>query len=417
MRGEFLAWMIRGAALAVGVAFVLALAALGAAAGRVLLLVFMAVLLASALEPMIGWIRGHLGLGRGATILLVYAGFFLTVVGLTLVVVPAAVTQFNDIVAGLPPLVERAHEWASSLRPRALSTSISALIDEAEKVLRPIPPDPDAVIEVGVTVAEAVVSVATILAIVFFWLTEHARLQRFALAFLPARRRAGAREAWNEVETRLGLWVRGQLILMGTIGLATGVAYTLLGLPSALLLALVAAVTEAIPIVGPLLGAIPAVLVGATVSPELALTVAVIYVVLHVVEGNVLVPLVMRNTIGISPFLVIVSVLVGAAAGGVLGALFAVPVAAAIVVVLERLQAREVPVAQDPGGGESAEPEEAEGPRRSLPDGAAADPQVRGAARPRRSSARAAGGAGDRPAGPAAASPGPGRPTSPLPPG
>jgi predicted PurR-regulated permease PerM len=374
MRSEFLAWMIRGAALAVGVALVLALAALGAAAGRVLVLVFVAVLLASALEPMIGWIRGHVGLRRGLTILLVYAGFFVTVVGLALVVLPAAVNQFNDIVAGLPPLVERAHEWASTLRPRGLSTSVTALIDEGAKLLRPLPPDPDAVLEVGVTVAEAVVSVATILTIVFFWLTEHARLQRFALAFLPAHRRAGAREAWNEVEARLGLWVRGQLILMGTMGVATGIAYTALGLPSALLLALVAAVTEAIPIVGPLLGAIPAVLVASTVSPELAMTVAAIYVVLQLIEGNILVPLVMRNTIGISPFLVVVSILIGAAAGGVLGALFAVPVTASIVVVLQRLQAREVPVAQDPASVESEEPDETEALRRSLPDGAAADP-------------------------------------------
>jgi predicted PurR-regulated permease PerM len=374
MRAEFIAWTIRGAALAIGVAFVLALAALGAAAGRVLLLVFVAVVLASALEPMIGWIRGHIGLRRGLTILLVYAGFFVTVVGLALVVVPAAVNQFNDIVAGLPPLVERAHDWAATLQPRGLATSMNALIDEVERTLRPLPPDSNAVLDVGVTVAEAIVSVATILTIVFFWLIEHARLQRFALAFLPATRRGGAREAWNEVENRLGMWVRGQLILMGAMGLATGVVYSLLGLPSALLLAFVAAVTEAIPIVGPLLGAIPAILVAATVSPELALIVAGVYLVLQVLEGNVLVPLVMRNTIGISPFLVIVSVLVGAAAGGVLGALFAVPVAAAIVVVLERLQARRVPVAQDSGSVEPVDAEENEALRRSLSDGAAADP-------------------------------------------
>jgi predicted PurR-regulated permease PerM len=170
------------------------------------------------------------------------------------------------------------------------------------------------------------------------------------------------------------MWVRGQLILMGAMGIATGIAYSILGLPSALLLALVAAVTEAIPIVGPLLGAIPAILVAATVSPELALVVAGIYVVLQIVEGNVLVPLVMRNTIGISPFLVIVSVLVGATAGGIIGALFAVPVAAAVVVLLERLQARKVPVAQDSGAIDAIEPDEAESLRRSLPDGATTEP-------------------------------------------
>jgi predicted PurR-regulated permease PerM len=173
------------------------------------------------------------------------------------------------------------------------------------------------------------------------------------------------------------MWVRGQLILMGAMGIATGIAYTLLGLPSALLLAFIAAVTEAIPIVGPLLGAIPAILVAASVSTELALVVAGVYVVLQVLEGNVLVPLVMRNTIGISPFLVIVSVLVGATAGGIVGALFAVPVAATIVVLLERLQARDVPVAQDSGSVDSLEPDEVDAVRRSLPDGAATDPSGR----------------------------------------
>ena len=96
-------------------------------------------------------------------------------------------------------------------------------------------------------------------------------------------------------------------------------------MPGALLLGLIAALTEAIPIVGPLLGAIPAVLVATTVSPELALIVAGVYIVLQLIEGSVLVPLVMRNTVGISPLLVLLSVLVGAAVGGFIGALLAVP--------------------------------------------------------------------------------------------
>ena len=76
-----------------------------------------------------------------------------------------------------------------------------------------------------------------------------------------------------------------------------------------------AAFAEAIPIIGPLLGAIPAVLVAATVSPELAVIVAGIYIVIQLIEGSVLVPLVMRNTIGLSPLLVLLSLLVGAAVG------------------------------------------------------------------------------------------------------
>jgi predicted PurR-regulated permease PerM len=154
------------------------------------------------------------------------------------------------------------------------------------------------------------------------------------------------------------MWVRGQLILMGTIGIGTAVAYTVLGVPAGILLGLIAALAEAIPIVGPLLGAIPAVLVAATVSPQLAIEVAGVYLVLQLIEGNVLVPLVMRNTIGISPFLVILSVLIGGAAGGFVGALLAVPIAAAGEVLIEGLQARDVPVAQGPTSTDATEDEE-----------------------------------------------------------
>jgi predicted PurR-regulated permease PerM len=373
MREDLVAWAVRGMGLAAGIALVLGLASVAVAARGVLLLVFVAILLASALEPFVGWIRGHVGLGRGPTILLVYAAFFVVVIAMALVVVPAAIGQFQEIVAGMPPLFERARDWAASLRPAGLSASVKALIGAADDVLTPAPPDPNAVVHIGLTVAEAVVSVATLLAIVYFWLVEHARLQRFALAFLPAERRGGARDAWNEIENRLAMWVRGQLTLMASIGVATGTAYFLLGVPSALLLGLIAAVMEVIPIVGPLLGAIPAVLVAATVSPELALVVAGVYVLIQFVEANVLVPFVMRNTIGLSPFLVIVSLLVGAAAGGVVGALFAVPVAAAALVILERAQARRIPVAQD-AAAVDVDHETTEAMQQTLPDAAAGNP-------------------------------------------
>jgi len=228
------------------------------------------------------------------------------------------------------------------------------------------------VAQVGKAVAEAAVALATLLTLVYFWLVEHARIQRYVLAYLPAARRGGARDAWNEIETRLGLWVRGELILMGAIGVATSIVYTVLGLPGALLLGLIAALTEVIPIVGPLLGAVPAVLVAATVSPQLAVVVAVVYVVLQFIEGSVLVPMVMRNTIGISPLLVLMSLLVGAAVGGLVGALIAVPVAASIEIVLSRLQAREQPVAQDPAAIETPDDATAASYERSLPDAAKA---------------------------------------------
>ena len=373
-------WIGRGAALAVGVALVAGVLAFAWAAGQVLVLMFVAVILAAGLQPIISWLRGHLPIGRGAAILLVYGVFLLSVIGIVIVILPSAIAQFQTTLQSLPPLFESARQWAGDLRPAALARGLTALIDAAARVFRPaaIVPDGEEVVDVGVTVATAIVSLITVLTVVYFWLTEHARLQRYVLAFVPQHRRARARDVWNQAETRLGMWVRGQLILMAATGVAIALAYGLLGVPAAILLGVIAALAAAVPIVGPLLGAIPALIIAATVSPELALAVAGVTLVLQFLQGNVLVPIVMRNTVGISPFLVILSVLVGATVGGFVGALFAVPIAATGEILLEGLQAREVPIAQDPtassegeeslrGAGQSKDafnsPAEPDGPR------------------------------------------------------
>jgi len=369
LRFLFIGWTARGAGLAVGIGLVAGIAALAVAAANVLLLLFLSILLAAGLEPFIGWLRARLPLGRGPTILVVYAVFFVLVTAFALLVFPAAITQAAQAVDRLPTFLDQAGAWAKDLQPPALSDAATALVRAADRALRPSaqPTDPQDVLQIGLTVAEVVASLATMLALVFFWLVGHARLQRYVLAFLPGPRRAAVRDGWNEVETRLGLWVRGQLTLMSIVGLASGTAYVLLGVPAALLLGLIAGICEGIPLVGPILGAVPAVIAAATVSPQLALVVVGVAVVIQLVENNLLVPVIMRNTIGISPLILTVSLLIGAAAGGIIGALIAVPIAAALEVILGRLQDRESPVVQDPAAIEA--PEDAyDDAGRSLPD-------------------------------------------------
>ena len=358
MRSETLSWAARGAGLAVGTGLVLVLALLAVAAREVLLLIFLAVLLGAALEPVVAAIRGRIGIGRGLSILIVYAAFLAIVVGVAVFIVPAALVQLGSAIGRLPEFLDRMRGWSATLEPRALSEGVSALLDAAQAPFRRGgPPDPNGILDASLAVGHATAALVTLLALVFFWLTERSRLQRYALAFMPEHRRAGIRDAWNQIEARLGMWARGQLILMATIGVATGIAYSVLGLPGALLLALIAALTEIIPIVGPLIGAVPALLVATTISPETAVFTLGVYVLIHAIEGNVLVPIVMRNTVGLSPFLVLVSLLAGGTAGGILGAIVAVPIVAGITVVLDRLQDRESAVQIEPSS--DRDPDEA----------------------------------------------------------
>jgi predicted PurR-regulated permease PerM len=353
LRSRAFQWFVRGIGFALGVALIVVVVAGVALAARAVLILFFALLTASGLQPVVDWVRARSRLGRGATVLVVYLAFFLGVVVLALLIVPGAISQFNDLGVRLAPVLADARAWAQGIEPRALSASLSALIDAFARQIAPAgegAPPPEQLIAVGMTLADLLITLVSILALVFFWLTERARLQRFALALVPAERRGGAREAWNEIELRLGSWVRGQLILMASVGVMTTVAYFLIGLEGALLLGLIAALTEAIPLIGPAIGAVPALIVAAATGQlETVVLVGLVYVGIHVIEGNVLVPLVMRNTIGIPPFVVLASILAGAQIGGLVGAFVAVPAAASLLVILERLQAREehVPIERE----------------------------------------------------------------------
>ena len=320
MRTEAWQWFVRGVALAFAAAIVLAISVAFVSAAHVVVLVVIAVLLGSGLEPAIGWLRARTHMRRGITILLVFAAFFVLVVVLLVLVVPTAVSQLEALGKRLPGLLDQVRAWART-QPSFVADGIDRLVDAiSATTTKAGAGNPQDLLNAGAALADAFISVTSVLALVFFWLTSHQHMQRFALALLPAPRRRGVREAWNEVESRLGLWVRGQLTLMGFMFVSTSIAYFVLGLEGALLLGLLAGIAEVIPIIGPTLGAIPALLVGAAV-------------------------------------------------GGIVGAFLSVPLAAAFTVVLERAQARDSPVPLDSAsGGQSPDEEDHERLEQSTPD-------------------------------------------------
>jgi predicted PurR-regulated permease PerM len=133
---------------------------------------------------------------------------------------------------------------------------------------------------------------------------------------------------------------------MLAVGVATGIACALLGLPSPLLLGIFAGVTAAVPLVGPFLGVIPAVLLGFTVSPTFPILVLVVLLVIQLADGNTIVPLVMNRVLSLPALAVVVALLVGGALAGMVGALLAVPVAAALQVLVVRVMVPLIHAAQ-----------------------------------------------------------------------
>jgi predicted PurR-regulated permease PerM len=298
----------------------------------VLFLFLVAMLLATAIEPLV--IRLRRGpFSRGQGILIVYTGIMLVLVGIGALVFPIILAEAGSFSETYPRLLDNARNLIYSVDERVLGPTAEKVVEKAATPTA-MADDGATALSVGLSVVEGLFAGLTVFVVAFYWLTERVAIKRAFVLLFPTERRLMVGTIWNEVEGVLGGWVRGQLLVMLSVGVLAGIGYTLMGLKYALVLAILAGLLEIVPLVGPWLGAIPAILVALTQDLRLALLVGVYILVIQQIEGNVLIPRVMEKTVGISPLIVIVGILIGAALGGIPGALVAVPLAAALQVVL-----------------------------------------------------------------------------------
>ncbi|OGL88417.1 hypothetical protein A3I42_00040 [Candidatus Uhrbacteria bacterium RIFCSPLOWO2_02_FULL_49_11] len=178
------------------------------------------------------------------------------------------------------------------------------------------------------------VSFFIILVLTFYMVVDEDGIMRFLQVITPENIHKDVTALTVKIQNKIGLWLRGQLILMLVIGVLTFIGLTIIGVPYALVLALVAGITEIIPYAGPVIGSIPAIFIAFTISPTMGLWTVLLYVLIQQAENHLLVPKIMQKTTGLNPIIVILAVLIGARLSGVIGALLAVPIASAIEVLI-----------------------------------------------------------------------------------
>ncbi|MFA5099052.1 MAG: AI-2E family transporter [Candidatus Paceibacterota bacterium] len=164
--------------------------------------------------------------------------------------------------------------------------------------------------------------------VISFYLTiNQYGVENFLRAVLPVVNEEQVVKIYLRVRKKLGFWFQGQIVIMLLVGAMTFFGLWTLGVKYALLIAIFTGLLEILPVVGPLLAGVIAF---ATILPQswvLALYSIIVFVVVQQIENHILVPLVMKKAVGISPVVVILSLLAGAQIAGFIGAILAVPVA------------------------------------------------------------------------------------------
>jgi predicted PurR-regulated permease PerM len=311
---------------------------------EVLFLLMLAILVATAIEPLVHRLRRG-PFTRGTGVLLVYT-LIILVIGIPVyAVTPSLVGQAASFSETLPDRLENLRPYAENLQPRLLQEFARGALDNAVRsVQSPPAPAQEQIVQASATAAHTLLSFFTVFVLAFYWLIERPSIKRAILRTVPVRHARDVNTVWMEVEEKLGGWVRGQLVLMLAIGVMATIGYVVLGLPNPILLGVTAGLFEIVPMIGPFLGFAPAVLIAlGTFDLPRALTVAVYALIIQQIETNILVPRVMGRTVGVSPLTVLLGILVGGALAGVPGAFLAVPLAGAVQVILAHVLRTEDP--------------------------------------------------------------------------
>jgi predicted PurR-regulated permease PerM len=321
---------------------------------EVLFLLFVAILLATAIEPVVNRLRRG-PFTRGSGVLVVYTCIMLVIGAAGYLIIPNVVQEAASFMQTLPDRLAAMRSQLEQVGQPSVRRALLDMLDQVSATVQsPAAPKQEELVAVGTVAAQAVIDVLSVFVLSFYWLVERARIKRVLLRSVPTARARDVNTVWLEVEDKLGGWVRGQLVLMLAIGLMAGIGYTAIGLPNAALLAVVAGLFEIVPMIGPVLAFAPAVLVAFAVDPGKAVIVLVYALVIQQIESNVLVPRVMREAVGVSPLTVLLGILIGSRLYGLPGAFLAVPIAGAVQVVLAHTLRAEDPAQAE----EHADPRE-----------------------------------------------------------
>ena len=239
------------------------------------------------------------------------------------------------IIAGIiPPLVDQTtvliNRFPQYVKALGLPSIDGAFLAKQLNELGSIPAN---LLKITVGVFNNILSVLLLAVITFYLLIERKNLDRYLHFLFGGDGEKRAKVFVDELEKKLGGWVRAQLTLMVIVALMSYVGLRLLGIEFALPLALLAGILEIVPGVGPIISGVPAVLAGLAISPLMGLAVAALYFLIQQLENNLIVPQIMSRGVGINPLLALLSLIIGFELAGVVGAILAIPVVLLIQVV------------------------------------------------------------------------------------
>ena len=326
---------------------------------QVIFTLLIAIVIGTVIRPAVAWLHRR-GLPQPAGVIFVYLLLLLLLIGFLLLLFPLISAQGATIAAVMPDYYQNLRQWVGN-HPNPFLASLSEFLPAALPNLSPGQrTDEEMMASAGqvagyvTSLSRSVFTAIIVLALAFYWTLEGPRIIKSFLLLIPQTQRENISELISAMEDKVGLYVVGQALLCMVIGIMALIAYLIIGLPNALVLALIAGVLEAVPMIGPLLGAVPAALVALSIAPDKLIWVILATVVIQQLENSLLVPRIMKRAVGVNPFVTLLALFAFSTLFGLVGALMAIPMAAMIQLALNHFVFKQATVELEVSEGRDA---------------------------------------------------------------
>jgi predicted PurR-regulated permease PerM len=326
-----------GMTAAAGVAVTVGVIELLIKAGSILILVGMALFIAAGLDPIVSWLTRH-RVPRWLGVVITLLGLVGILAVFLALAIPRVTSEASALVNQLPHYAKELQDHNSELgklnAKYHVESRLSTLISSHGSSLV------GGVLSVGEVVVSAVSSFLLVFVLTVYFLGGLPRIKLFAYRLVPASRRPRTILLTDEIFSRVGGYVLGNVLTSLIIGVGTALWMLAWGIPYPFLLAMFVALVDLIPVIGSYLGGLAVVLTALTVSLPVALATLVFMVLYKLAEDYFIVPRVMGRTVQVPATVTLVAVLIGGTLLGIIGALVAIPVAAAGRLLLQEIAFR-----------------------------------------------------------------------------
>ncbi len=287
----------------------------------ILFLVFIAILITLAICPVVDWLEKR-RIPRALSSITILLSVF------TIIIVSAA-----SIAA---PLAEQTTSFLSKL-PGIISNLFPSQVDMSE-ILPQLNFLPSQFYRLAVGTASGILTAFAVIVISYYMIQDLHNLPKYFEFWFGKNKGDRYFGITKKLEEQIGNWVRGEILLMVSVGLLSYLGYLIIGLPDTVALGVIAGILELIPNIGPTVATVPAVLIGYSISPTHAIAALVVSIIVQQVENNLLVPKIMQKTIGLNPVITIIALMIGLRLGGPMLAVIILPLILSARVVLSHIR-------------------------------------------------------------------------------